>query len=65
MRIAGVDMPLISAMPGEDPLAALLCALAFARQAMDSEDERFLFGDCEFGGLPVSLGIWRTACRQT
>lgn len=55
VRIEGIDMPPIAAMPGDDPLAALIGALAFARDLMDREPGGVLFGDREAGGLPVFL----------
>lgn len=55
VRIEGLDMPHISAMPGEDPLGALIGALAFARDMVNRETGRVLFGDREAGGLPVFL----------
>lgn len=55
VRIEGVAMPPIAAMPGEDPLGALIAALAFARDVVDQGAGRVLFGDREAGGLPVFL----------
>ncbi|WP_056397112.1 MULTISPECIES: hypothetical protein [unclassified Sphingomonas] len=42
-------------MPGVDPLGALIGALAFARDMVDRETGRVLFGDRESGSLPVFL----------
>ncbi|RZL83408.1 MAG: hypothetical protein EOP66_03875 [Sphingomonas sp.] len=57
VHITGLDLPEISAMPGSDPLDALLQAVAFARNVIDHSDGRFLFSDAfrEGGALPVSL----------
>lgn len=55
VRIEGIDMPPIAAVPGDDPLAALIGALAFARDVVNREPGRVLFGDREAGGLPVFL----------
>lgn len=55
VRIEGIDMPPIAVMPGDDPLAALIGALAFARDMVDGQQGRVLFGDREAGGLPVFL----------
>lgn len=57
VTITGLDLPPISAMPGADPLDALLNALGFARDIMQNGEGRFLFGDrdLEMGGLPVFL----------
>lgn len=55
VRIAGIEMPLISAMPGIDPLGALIAALAFARDVVDRNGGRFLFDSWEAAGLPVFL----------
>ncbi|TCL99913.1 hypothetical protein [Sphingomonas sp. PP-CC-3G-468] len=55
VRIEGFDMPPIIAMPGEDPLGALIGALVYARDMVSGEDRRVLFGKRESGGLPVFL----------
>lgn len=55
VQIEGIDIPPIAAMPGDDPLAALIGALAFAREVVNREPGRVLFGDREAGGLPVFL----------
>ncbi len=57
VHITDVALPHISAMPGEDPLGALLSAVAFARNVVDHEDGAFLFGDMHWkgAGLPISL----------
>lgn len=51
--ITELGLPAISAMPGEDPLDALIRALAFARDVMEKAEGSFLFGarERELGGL--------------
>lgn len=57
VHITNLNLPPISAMPGEDPLGAILNALAFARGVVEHEDGVFLFGDAQWegAGLPISL----------
>jgi hypothetical protein len=57
VHITALDLPPISAMPGEDPLDALLRAVAFARDVVEHRDGSFLFGDMQWegAGLPISL----------
>ena len=45
----------IAAMPGSDPLDALIRSLSFFRGVMEQAGGRFLFGHREMAGLPVSL----------
>jgi hypothetical protein len=57
VHIINLETLHISGMPGGDPLGALLCALAFARDVVDHRDGVFLFSDAnwESAGLPISL----------
>ncbi len=56
IHITDIGLPAISAMPGDDPLGALLSAVAFARNVVDAHDDTFLYGDfqSEGAGLPVT-----------
>lgn len=57
VHITNIGLPPISAMPGGDPLGAILGAVAFARNVVDAHDGIFFFADSpwEGAGLPVTL----------
>ena len=55
VRVIGLDMPQISAMPGDDPLGAVIAAIAFAREVMERAEGSFLFGERQMAGLPLFL----------
>lgn len=60
VTIDGLGLPDMSAMPGEDPLDALLCALRFVRGLLDENDGTFIFGVWAHGKLPETTD-WELA----
>lgn len=55
VTITEMDLPPISAMPGSDPLAAIINAIYFARNVIEKSGFKIIFDGKEMGGLPVSL----------
>lgn len=55
VTIEGLDLPEMSAMPGEDPLDSLISALKFVRSLFDEKDGKFTFDGWNYGKLPANM----------
>ena len=55
VTVDGLDLPEMSAMPGDDPLDALISALKFVRILFDEKDGKFTFGVWNYGKLPADM----------
>jgi hypothetical protein len=55
VTIDGLNLPAMSAMPGEDPLDALINALKFIRGLFDVNEGKFLFDVWNYGKLPRNM----------
>jgi hypothetical protein len=55
VTIDGLNLPNMSAMPGEDKLDALISALRFVRILFDEKDGDFKFDVWNYGKLPVNM----------
>jgi hypothetical protein len=55
VTIDGLNLPDMSAMPGEDPLDALISALKFIRTLFDESGGKFIFDGWNYGKLPKSM----------
>jgi hypothetical protein len=55
VTIDGLNLPDMSAMPGEDPLDALVSALKFIRGLFDENEGKFTFDVWNYGKLPKSM----------
>jgi hypothetical protein len=55
VTIDGLNLPDMSAMPGEDPLDALLGALKFIRVLFDESGGSFTFDVWDHGKLPKNM----------
>lgn len=56
----GLDIPDMAAMPGEDPLDAILSALRFIRGLFDKNEGQFIFSVWNHGKLPQDVD-WELA----
>jgi hypothetical protein len=57
VTIDGLKLPNMSAMPGEDPLDAIICALRFIRGLFDDNEGEFVFSVWKHGKLPKNMDI--------
>ncbi len=55
VTIDGLNLPDMSAMPGEDPLDALISALKFIRILFDENEGKFIFDAWNYGKLPKNM----------
>lgn len=57
VTISGLNLPDMSAMPGDHPLDALLSAVRFAKTLLDENEGTFLFGVRDHGKLPINRAV--------
>jgi hypothetical protein len=55
VTIDGLDLPYMSAMPGDDPLDSLISALRFVRGLFEDKEGKFTFGVWNYGKLPTNM----------
>jgi hypothetical protein len=55
VTIDGLNLPNMSAMPGEDPLDAIISALQFIRILIDENDGKFTFDSWNYGKMPKNM----------
>jgi hypothetical protein len=55
VTIDGLNLPDMSAMPGEDSLDALINGLKFIRTLFDESGGKFIFDGWNYGKLPKSM----------
>jgi hypothetical protein len=55
VTIDGLNLPDMSAMPGEDPLDALIGAIKFIRGLFDESAGSFVFNVWDHGKLPTNM----------
>jgi hypothetical protein len=55
VTIDGLNLPEMSAMPGEDPLDAIVGALKFIRVLFEQNSGKFIFDGWNYGKLPKNM----------
>jgi hypothetical protein len=55
VTIDGLDLPEMSAMPGDDPLDALISAIRFIKTLFDENEGAFTFDVWNHGKLPKNM----------